>query len=95
MRHPLGYLTLEEPLTGQITLTGSASGRGLLKREHRLACRHAAQHSLATSSTPFFPLSHFSDSQLHPNSKMTTRHPAELNSGIRTSWLPVTTAWTS
>jgi hypothetical protein len=27
--------------------------------------------------------------------KMTTTHPAELNDGIWTSWLPVTTAWTS
>ena len=26
---------------------------------------------------------------------MTTTHPAELNSGVWTSWLPVTTAWPS
>ena len=26
---------------------------------------------------------------------MTTTHPAELNGGIWTSWLPVTTSWTS
>jgi hypothetical protein len=28
-------------------------------------------------------------------SKMTTTYPAELNSGVWTSWLPVTTAWPS
>lgn len=26
---------------------------------------------------------------------MATTHPAELNNGVWTSWLPVTTAWTS
>jgi len=34
-------------------------------------------------------------SSIQHTSKMTTTHPAELNSGVWTSWLPVTTAWPS